>query len=84
VKLESLLCTADGFGLTTASPWQRAVCRLVDAAPFGEHATPEVLATFGVASEGELPRSCPHELYVLGAVRIAKSMLAAAMAVRAT
>ncbi len=81
--LEGLLTHATAFGLTTASPLQRAVCRLADGLPLADLADhPDVIAAIGdVAS---LPVGVrPSELLILSGVRVGKSLLAAALAVRA-
>jgi hypothetical protein len=80
--LEALLTHPSAFGLTTASPLQRAICRIADGRPLGELAAhPDVMRAVGdVAS---LPPSRPAELLVLSGIRTGKSLLAAALAVRA-
>jgi len=81
-SLEELLVSEDGFGLTTATPLQRALCRVIEGRPLGELATePVVLKAFG----GALPlEGKPAEVDVLAAVRTAKSLIAAAVAIWAT
>jgi len=80
LELESILCSPRAFGLRTASPLQRAICRASDGLPLGklwEH--DEVRAAFaGVAP----PHSAPETLVILAAIRCAKSMIAAAKAVQ--
>ncbi len=80
--LERLLTHPSAFGLLTASPLQRAICRIADGLPLGELAEhPDVMAAIGdVAS---VPASRPLELLILSGIRTGKSLLAAALAVRA-
>ncbi len=79
--LEALLCSSWGFGLTTATPLQRALCRVAEGRPLGELAErPEVVAAFG----GTLPTVRPTELAILSGIRVGKSLLAAAVAVFAS
>lgn len=71
------------FGLVTASAVQRAVCRIADGAPLAELASdPAVQAAVG--NVDLLPAVPPAELLLLSAIRSGKSLLAAALAVRAT
>lgn len=68
------------FGLTTATPLQRALCRTLDGGDLGDLAThPDVLEAFGKAPTAEC-----RELVLLGGIRGAKSLIAAAAAVRCT
>lgn len=82
-SLEAILTTPLGFGLTGATPLQRALCRVADGLPLLELAEhPDVLDTLG-RPPPRAPRSL-FELDVLSGTRTAKSMLAAAIAIRAT
>jgi len=76
-SLEWLLTHPLAFGLETATDVQRAVCRVAD----GQQVTmtPAVRESFGCES---VPLCSPREVVVLGGVRTAKSLLAAAAAVR--
>lgn len=48
LTLETILTDPEWFGLTTASPVQRAICRAADGIPLGELASdPDVIASFG-------------------------------------
>ncbi len=80
-----MLTSPRAFGLETASPVQRAICRAADGLPLWELAThPDVIAVFGgPAAVASLPRSRPRTMLILAAVRGAKSMIAGAAAVRA-
>ncbi len=80
-SLEELLTEPDGIGLGTASPLQRAICRAIEGQPLGELATlPEVLRAMGDvrALEGVQP----SEVCIVSGIRTAKSMMAAARAIR--
>ena len=80
--LETLLTSADYFGLTTATPLQRAICRVTDGKGLGElarHAS--VLDGIGPVPEG-LGR--PRELVILSGIRTGKSLFTAALAVHWT
>lgn len=83
VKLEQLLThPTAGFGLTTATPLQRAICRSADGLPLGElwdHK--EVQDGFGGVKPPETP---PAMMGVFCAIRSAKSMIAAARAIAAS
>lgn len=79
--LETLLTSPEYFGLTTATPLQRAICRVADGLSLGELAKhPHVIAAMGDVSS--LPRVPPHRLVWLAGIRGAKSMTAAAGAIR--
>lgn len=82
MDLEALLTRPEGFGLTTATPVQRAICRVIGGVPLGDLAThPDVLRSFG----GELPPAGHvQELVVLAAIRSGKTLIAAAVAVWVT
>jgi hypothetical protein len=90
VTLEGLLTHPDAFGLTTASPVQRAFCRAIDGIPLGALAEdPDVQWCFGgvealrtieaMALAGKRPR----EVNLVAAVRIGKTMLSSVIAFRA-
>ncbi len=79
-SLEQLLTSEHGFGLTTATPLQRAICRVADGKPLGELAThPHVIAAIGnVATiDGKRPRA----IDILAGIRTFKSIFAAVLAV---
>lgn len=82
--LEQLVCSPDYFGLVTATPAQRGICRIADGIPLGELAEhPDVIAMLGGRQAvAELPRERPHRICLLSAPRGAKSMTAAASAIR--
>ena len=84
VTTEALLTHPRCFGLTTASPVQRAICRAADGIPMGDLALdPTVQDVFG----GEdailaLPLEPPKELLIVAAIRSGKSLFAAALALK--
>ncbi len=80
LPLEWRLCDADTFGLTTASPLQRAICRIADGRPLGDLARDKtVLRALGCTEYSS--RTKPRELAILSGIRVGKSLLAAALAV---
>lgn len=79
-SLEYKLTDTLAFGLATASPLQRAICRAVDGRPLGDLAEhPHVVDAIG--DVGALPRERPREVYLLSGIRTGKSLLAACAAV---
>lgn len=75
-SLEWKLTDPLAFGLTTASPLQRAICRIADGIELGELAKdPTVIAALGHTIE--VPDSPPWEMAVLSGIRTAKSLIAA-------
>lgn len=84
MNLETVLTSASGFGLSQASPLQRAICRVADGLPLADLADDLDVATALACDASALPGSLPPELYVLSGIRCGKSLLAAALAVRAT
>jgi hypothetical protein len=84
LTLERLLTSPAAFGLATATPVQRAICRALDGIPLAELADDEdVRAAFGdVAALPTFTR--PREVHILAAIRSAKSLIAAASIVRAS
>jgi len=82
LRLETLLTSPKGFGLETATPLQRAICRVSDGVQLGKlwyH--DEVRAAFGGVPPPEKP---PKILVVLAAIRGAKTLIAAAKGVQAS
>ena len=86
MNLEHLWVSPAAFGVTTASPTQRAVCRVIEGLPLGELACDgEVMESFG----GEqalalLPLTAPTEVDLLAGIRTGKSRLAACVALQAS
>jgi len=75
-SLEYKLTDTLAFGLTTASPLQRAICRIADGMSLGELADfPTVIAAIGDVHG--LPHERPKEMVVLSGIRTAKSLIAA-------
>ena len=85
-SLEALITSRDGFALVTASPLQRAVCRIIEGRPLGELAEREdvVDALGGAEAIAALPNVPPGEVVILSGIRTFKSGLAAANAIRAS
>ena len=87
ISLERMLTHPSLFGLTTATPVQRAICRAADGLPLGELAlVPSVVRAFGgedavVALQS--PYAQPKELFIVAAIRCGKSLITAALAARA-
>jgi hypothetical protein len=83
IPLESLLTSPAAFGLRTASPLQRACCRIIDGLPLGDLAACEEVR-LAVVDVDALPKQRPSEILILSGIRTAKSLIAAATAVRAS
>jgi hypothetical protein len=81
-SLESLLTHRLGFGLETATPLQRQLARLVDGDPTLDPSDRELLEAVGDASC--IVGTRPREVTIVASIRSAKTMLAAAAAIRAT
>ena len=80
VTTEGLLTSKQAFSLTTATPLQRAICRVSDGLPLGAlWDDPTVHAAFRGARP---PEQAPETMVVLSAIRAAKSTMAAAAAIR--
>lgn len=78
-SLEWKLTDPCAFGLTTASPLQRAICRVADGRPLLELARdPDVRKAFGTVS---MPGVRPKEVACLSGIRTGKSLLAACVGV---
>ncbi len=76
MTVEGLLTHRQGFGLATATPVQRAICRVSDGLPLGDlWGFEEVRQAFGGRRP---PERAPKLLCVLAAIRTAKSIIAAA------
>lgn len=83
-SLERLLTDPRAFGLTTASPVQRAICRILDGSPLAELAANRdvITALGGKAAVTNLPATRPVELVLLAGIRSGKSLLDVACGVR--
>lgn len=85
LSLEYLLTSETAFGLVTASPLQRAVCRIIDGVPLGELADdPTVQKAIGDVAAIAAIGGRPAEVLILSGIRTAKSLTAGATAVRAS
>lgn len=83
LTLEALLTSPKAFGLTTASPLQRAIARVVDGLPLADLAhNPDVKTAIGLVQN--LPSAPPYEVMILAGIRSGKSLIAAATAFRAS
>lgn len=85
---EELVTSPDGFGLVSATPLQRAVCRAACGISLGDVAAhPHVLEALGVADVAQVPAFRgipPRDIFLIAAIRAAKSTFAAASAVWAS
>lgn len=83
--LEELLTGRRWFGLDTATPVQRALCRVIQGRPLAELACDaNVVAAFGGPDAiRQLPDGRCAELVLLAAIRCGKSLFCAAAAVHA-
>lgn len=80
--LEDLLTSDWGFNLTTATPVQRAICRVLDGQPLADLAThPDVIESFGGQVPDFSPGEKPHIAVIVWAIRGAKSMICTACAI---
>ena len=99
VTLERMLTSPNGFALASATPLQRAICRIADGLPLDELAVtplidrPERYAAdireratlkWSLGDVDKLPRSRPAELYIVGPIRSGKSLMTAAVSVCAS
>jgi hypothetical protein len=85
ITIEKLLTHPNAFGLTTATPVQRAICRVADGLPLDDLASDrDVVEAFGGPDAIEaLPVGVlPAEIYLLAAIRCGKSLLTAAAVLR--
>lgn len=90
LRLVDVLTGEDYFGLTTATPLQRAICEWSE----GRKATPRITAAGYAEDEqermrvewilGKQPKKVPAEVYLLAGIRSGKSLLAAAVAWKAS
>lgn len=83
ITLESLLVSKNGFGLTTATPLQRAICRMADGIALGDLADdPDVIESVGNVSTLPVGKR-PFQVDIIASIRSAKTLIAVAAAVRA-
>jgi len=87
-SLEDLLTGPRAFGLVSASPVQRAICRVIDGLPLGDLAEdPHVIAAVGgpeAVAYLQAPPEKPLEVYIIGGSRIGKTLIAAAVLFKAS
>lgn len=76
-SLEWKLCDPLAFGLTTASPLQRAICRIADGIPLGDLAADKTVREALGGTVDDLPEAQPWEMAILSGIRTAKSLIAA-------
>lgn len=88
--VEELFTSPEYFGVATATPLQRAICRIADGRPLGELAHhPHVVAALSSWSDptakldpDSMPSTIPRFLYLVCGTRSGKTRLSAANAVR--
>ena len=80
ISTESLLTSPAAFNIVSASPAQRAACRILDGLPLQELADhPDVIALVGGPDAVHaLPHEPPTETVVAAAIRTAKTILSLA------
>jgi len=89
LRTEALLTSRVGFGIVTATPAQRAAARIIDGLPLGElRDHPDVIALVGGSGARDQLHtergSLPLEVVFLASIRSAKTIIAAAAAIRMT
>lgn len=83
-SLEAILTSPAFFGLATATPVQRAKCRIIDGRPLDDLAThPDVREMIGCDASA-LPNVRPLEVIDVSATRVGKTLFGAALAVHAS
>ena len=79
-SLEDLIVSPHGFALTTATPLQRAICRIVEGRPLGDLKNhPHVRQSLGDCES--IDGIQPSRLVMVAGIRTFKSLLAAAMGI---
>ena len=78
-SLEWKLTHPMAFGLTTASPLQRAICRIADGIPLESLAFDR--AVIEALGHADIPSEAPWEMAILSGIRTAKSLIAACGAI---
>lgn len=68
------------FGLTTATPIQRAICRIADGVPLGDLASDPVIVD-AIGDCTPIMGVRPRELAILSGIRVGKSLLASLLAI---
>ena len=84
ITTEALFTGRDGFRITTATPSQRAACRIVDGLPLGNLSSYDDVRSLvgGREALALLPKERPTEIVFLAAIRSAKTILACAACLR--
>ena len=85
--LEDLVTAAEGMGLETATPMQRAICRIADGKPLDDLAkNRDVADSLGISLKKLrfVKPGVPRELIILSGIRTAKSLMAASIAIWAS
>lgn len=81
ISLEAIFTSERLFGVTTATNVQRAKCRIVAGEPLGDLASdPDVLQMLG-SGDLPIPGERPSEILDISAIRVGKSLFAAAFIV---
>lgn len=84
-SLEYLLTDPDMFALITATPLQRAICRISEGRPLRELASdPVICDSFGCDMSKVDVRIPPKKVYIIGGVRSAKSLFTTVRGVKST
>ena len=93
-SLEELIESPDGFGITTISPLQRAICRIVSGVALADLVDhPHVAEGLGLSTvevqgfedqRAEAGYPIPREVFVVAGIRTFKSLLVAANAIWAS
>lgn len=83
-SLEELIISREGFGLETATPLQRAICRIIGGQDLAELAEEKTVIEALNTHEKLNLAAPPAEVTIVAAVRTAKSMIAAAVAIWAS
>lgn len=82
-SLEQLLTHRDGYGLETATPLQRAICRIVDGQPLEAlEGHPHVQEAIG--DVGGLSGVRPKRVVLLAGIRTFKSLFTSAVSIQAS
>lgn len=82
IRTEALLTSSRGFGLTTASNLQRAICRVSDGQDIGDKLWRDPEVQDGFAGVRPALSRLPLSMVVLSAIRAAKSTIASCAAFR--
>lgn len=78
-SLEELIESPDGFGLSTITDLQRAICRIIDGSGIGALRHNKIVKE-ALGGTVQIPKD-PKEIVILAGIRTAKSLIAAATAI---